>query len=244
MRAGSSVGQSAKLIPSWSQVRVLLRPPVRTVTSGVCLKVGWATQKAKMKLILVRHGETTKNVQGKLHESGDMEMLNTAGVGQMGKTGKRLAEIGVGVVYFSPEVRAKQSAQIIAEVCNCEAREINGLQERNWGVYANQPWSVVSNALAGLDIEERYLYVPPEGESWKIFEERLIQVISRVIKDPLHCVVLVTHGGAIRALMPYLLGVSKEESFKYDPQNGSMSVFEYSAGKFNAVMIDDISHLR
>jgi broad specificity phosphatase PhoE len=38
--------------------------------------------------------------------------------------------------------------------------------------------------------------------------------------------VIITHGGVIRALMPYLLGVPKEESFKYDPPNASITIFE------------------
>jgi broad specificity phosphatase PhoE len=64
-----------------------------------------------------------------------------------------------------------------------------------------------------------YLFLPPQGESRQQFETRLINSLTTLIrqnsKDNL---VIITHGGAIRALMPYLLGVPKEESFKYDPQ--------------------------
>ena len=55
---------------------------------------------------------------------------------------------------------------------------------------------------------------------------------------------MVTHGGAIRALLPFLLDVPKEESFKYDPENASITIFDYSDNNFTKVMINDASHLK
>ncbi len=54
---------------------------------------------------------------------------------------------------------------------------------------------------------------------------------------------IVTHGGAIRALIPYLLDIPKEESFKYDPGNGSLSVFEATNDSFRQKIINDTTHL-
>jgi broad specificity phosphatase PhoE len=198
----------------------------------------------KTTLTLVRHGETDKNVDNKLHEAGDTEKLNEKGVQQVNKTAELLNQQGVDIVYCSKEARAIQSANIIGNVCSSEVAELDGLQERNWGIYANKPWSEVSKVLEGLSLEERYAYVPENGESWKEFEDRLIKVVDQVLKE--HAgerVVIITHGGSIRALMPYLLGVPKEESFKYDPANASITTFEYSDGAFTSIVIDDTSHL-
>lgn len=54
---------------------------------------------------------------------------------------------------------------------------------------------------------------------------------------------VVSHGGAIRALMPHLLGVPKEESFKYDPDNASLAIFEYDGDNFIKKTVNDTSHL-
>jgi YD repeat-containing protein len=44
--------------------------------------------------------------------------------------------------------------------------------------------------------------------------------------------------------MPTLLGVSKEESYKYDPDNASISVFDFDGNKFTKVVYNDTSHLK
>lgn len=141
------------------------------------------------KLILVRHGETNKNISNKLHQSGDLELLNENGVTQITKT--KLA--GIDVVYHSLEARAVQSAKIISDLCGVTAVPLEGLQERNWGVYSNKPWSEVSKILEGLTLEERYLYIPENGESWKDFESRLISVIKNIVLINDFYITLITH---------------------------------------------------
>jgi len=198
----------------------------------------------KTTLTLVRHGETDKNVGNKLHKAGDTEKLNEKGVEQVTKTAEILNQKGVDVVYCSKEARSVQSADIIGDVCSCKVIELEDLNGRNFGIYANKPWSEVSKVLEGLSLEERYTYVLENGESWKEFEKRLIKVIQDVLqKNEGKRVVIVTHGGSIRALMPYLLGVPKEESFKYDPANASITTFEYSNKSFTSIVVDDTSHL-
>ena len=67
----------------------------------------------------------------------------------------------------------------------------------------------------------------PVPESWKEFEERLINSVEKIVKaNPTRTIAVVTHGGAIRALIPYLLDKPKEESFKYDIENGEIAVFD------------------
>jgi broad specificity phosphatase PhoE len=49
-------------------------------------------------------------------------------------------------------------------------------------------------------------------------------------------IVIVSHLGGIRALMPYLLGLPREESFKYNPENASMMVFSHENGRFTQII--------
>jgi broad specificity phosphatase PhoE len=108
--------------------------------------------------------------------------------------------------------------------------------ERNWGVFTGKPWSEVEKILQPMTLEERYQYIPQGGESWKIFEKRLIKTIQKITQDN-HgkTIVIVTHGGAIRALMPFLLSVRREESFKYDPDNASLTIFDFDEKGFYKV---------
>lgn len=197
------------------------------------------------KLILVRHGETAKNVRGKLHSYDDPEVLNDVGREQIKRTADRLKEFNPAIIYSSKEKRAIQSAEILSEELGVFFRPIERMQERNWGIYSEKPWSEVQVVLDPMTLNERYNYVPPQGESWKQFEERLVGVIEQVLKkNKGKSIIIVTHGGAVRALMPNLLGVPRGESFKYDPANASITMFEHNDDGFSKVMIDDISHLK
>src|SRR5687768_9036324 len=180
----------------------------------------------KTRLILIRHGETNKNIRNSLHGRSDSEGLNEIGIKQIEKTVEALKKYQPEIIYHSTEVRAKESAEILAEHLNIPHKKIEGLQERDWGVFTGKPWSEVKEILDPMTLEERYNYVPMSGESWKHFETRLINSLEDVLKrEAGRNIIIVTHGGSIRVMLPKLLGVPREESFKYDPANASLTIF-------------------
>lgn len=187
----------------------------------------------KSRLILVRHGETNKNINEELYKFHDPESLNKTGVAQMEKTARELQKYNLSRLFSSRELRAIKSGEIISKVCRIKLNLIDGLEERNWGDYSGRQWVEVKNILDEMSTEERYNYIPTNGESWKDFETRLINATQKILtKHKNETIVVVTHAGAIRALMPVLLNIPKEESFKYEPDNGSISIFDYADGKF------------
>jgi len=197
-------------------------------------------------LILVRHGQTKTNIKGKIHKYADSEELTIVGAVQIKKTSEALRKHNPVVVYSSKEKRAIQSAKIISDELNIPLIELDGLQERNWGDFAGLSFQEIKDR-AGMDkmsFDERYTFHPPNGESWKETEERLLDALNKILSESENdTVVLVTHGGSIRIYMPTLLGVSREESYKYDPDNASISVFDYEDGRFSKIVYNDTSHL-
>jgi probable phosphoglycerate mutase len=197
-----------------------------------------------MKIFFIRHGETDKNIGNKLHEKGDIETLNETGIEQIEKTGEVLKNAHISVIFCSKELRAQKSSEILSHILECPSIPVDGFEERNWGIYSNRPWSEVKEVLDPLTLEERYNYVPPEGESWKASEERLINALQESIKKgDGGNIGIVTHGGAIRILMPYLLNAPIEETFKHDPANASITEFDYDGKTFVSDRVDDTSHL-
>jgi broad specificity phosphatase PhoE len=198
------------------------------------------------KLILVRHGETQTNIQGKVHKYSDSEQLTQNGTIQISKTAVALQKLNPAIVFCSTEIRAIQSAEIISKTLNIPLHTTIGLEERNWGDYAGLSFQEIKQK-AGMDkmsFDQRYTFRPPHGESWKETEDRLLAALTDILnKNSGKTLVLVTHGGSIRIFMPTLLGVGKEESYKYDPDNASISVFDYADGKFSKVTYNDTSHL-
>ena len=181
------------------------------------------------KIILIRHGETNKNINNSLHATNDTETLNSNGIEQIKLASNRLKILSPSKIYSSKEKRAIESAKILSESLNIPYESIDGMEERNWGIYTGKPWADVKVVLDKLTLEERYNYIPENGESWKTFETRLVNTIKTIVENNSDkTVIVVTHGGAIRALIPYLLNIPKEESFKYDPDNASIFLFNYN----------------
>lgn len=196
-------------------------------------------------LILVRHGETKVNADKKLHKDKDPNVLNENGVRQMRLTAEKIWTYEPDVVLSSKEVRAIESGEIISKICGVDLKMVEGMQERNWGDFSGRSWPKIQSVLQEMTLEERFNYHPPNGESWKEFDERLVSRLDEILQaNPNKNIVIVTHGGAIRALMPHLLGVAKEKSFKYDPDNASLTIFEYDKSIFKKVCVNDTSHLK
>lgn len=200
----------------------------------------------RTELILIRHGETETNVKGKIHRSFGEETLTDIGIKQINQTSIAIKKYSPDIIYCSREKRAVQSATIIAEKLGIPLVNVEGLEERNWGDYAGLSFPEIKEK-AGIDnmsFEERYNFHPPNGESWKETEERLLKVLIHTLEtNEGKNVVLVTHGGSIRILMPTLLMVDKTESYKYDPNNASISVFDFVDGIFTKIIYGDTSHL-
>lgn len=198
------------------------------------------------RLILVRHGETQVNVQGKVHKYGDTEQLTDNGILQINKTSDAIKKYNPSAIYCSKEDRAVQSAEILSKSLSIPIFKVGGLEERNWGDYAGLSFQEIKE-IAGMDkmtFKERYTFHPPQGESWKETEERLLKALNEILsRNQGKNVILVTHGGSIRIYMPTLLGVDKEESYKHDPDNASISVFDYDDGRFSKVVYNDTLHL-
>ena len=79
----------------------------------ICLLPGDKVQKGKkMKLYIIRHGETSWNKQKKLQGQRDI-MLNDAGIRLAELTGEGMKDIDFDLVISSPLIRAKQTAELV-----------------------------------------------------------------------------------------------------------------------------------
>lgn len=195
-----------------------------------------------MKLILIRHGETDKNVGNITHHTGDLTKLNDTGIKQIKKTANSLIKYNPKSVYSSPEKRTIQSAEIIAKSLKVKINILNEFKERNWGDWEGKPWEEIKKVLDPMTLEERFKFVPPGGESWQQMEERIKKGSEKVIDQNLDAAI-VTHAGKLRGLMPVLKKEPRGSSFKYDFKNASITIFDFQNGKFKSVIENSTSHI-
>ena len=196
-----------------------------------------------MRLVFIRHGETDVNLVNLTHKTGDQVGLNDIGKGQITKATAVLKQNYVEKVYYSPELRTTQTAQIISTELNNPLVSLTELQERNWGDWEGMSWSEIRTRLDPMSLDERYTFIPPGGESWKQMENRIKKVLDLITQGPERSVCVVTHAGFLRGSIPIIKNEPKETSFKYDFANASITIYDYDGNGYKEAMFNDTSHL-
>jgi len=146
-------------------------------------------------LLLVRHGETDRNAEGKLQGHTDRP-LNDYGRRQARALAERLAGEEIEAVYASDLSRARETAEILGAQLGLPVAVDPDLREKNWG-----NWE-------GLTADER-LRIEYEGESSEDHRSRTLRAVERIVeRHPAGRVVVVTHGGSLRRLQAAVAGVA------------------------------------
>ncbi|MGB6016207.1 MAG: histidine phosphatase family protein [Nodosilinea sp.] len=158
----------------------------------------------------------------------------------------RLVEVcrgyGVRSLLVSPEQRALETAQIVADALGVPLQCSETLRERNWGEWSGESWQQIHERLKPMSLEERFTFMPPGGESWQQMEQRLMSCVDSWQRMS-ESAAVVAHGGLMRALIPLLLDEPRESSFRYDLENASVSVFGVKVDGFEVVRLNDVGHL-
>ncbi len=165
-----------------------------------------STRPRSTRLALVRHGQSTWNALGRWQGQADPP-LSPLGEEQAAEAAQRLIDAGVGVtgVVTSDLVRARRTGEIIAGALGLGPVEVRpDLREYDVG-----DWS----GLTKPEIEERWpgqqaewfggrLATTPAGEGRVHFDRRVLDAMVQVTDGaaPGSVLVVVTHGGVIRAL--------------------------------------------
>ena len=92
------------------------------------------------KLLLIRHGQTALNVEGRVHNQQDTTGLDETGRWQASRLVEVCRGYGVRSLLTSPEQRALETAQIIADALGVPLQCSEALRERNWGEWSGEPW--------------------------------------------------------------------------------------------------------
>lgn len=186
-----------------------------------------------MKLYLTRHGETEWNVHSRIQGQTDTA-LNETGIRQARELAERLKKerLAIGRIYTSRQLRAYETAQIVAELLGLNVIVKDGLEEINLGKWEGYTWKQVRE-LFHEEYEEwhenRRYQVPPGGESYQQLLERLIPVLHSIIKEEQEDVLVVTHSAVIMTLLSYIYEKPFEDMVKnFKTKNTEIVMIEES----------------
>ena len=146
-------------------------------------------------LLLVRHGETDWNAEGRLQGHTDRP-LSDYGREQARRLAAELAGEEFDAVYASDLARARETAEILGARLGLPVVVDADLREKNWGTWE------------GLTSVERDRVVF-EGESAEEHAARMLGALRRIAEHhPSGRVVVVTHGGSMRRVQTEALGLA------------------------------------
>ncbi len=191
---------------------------------------------SKMRIILVRHGETEENAAGIIqgHLPGQ---LSARGRKQVERLAARLAREPIDAAYSSDLARARDTTLAIMRYHpGVPVTWCRDLRERFLGRY---------QGLSGSDLDRSRLAEAEEVEKDAQMLERAGRVLRLVgEKHPRQTVLLSGHGGINHAIVAAVTGKTIAEAKAFvGMSNTGVFVFEGEDGSLSPVTLNDVSHL-
>jgi broad specificity phosphatase PhoE len=144
-------------------------------------------------LLLVRHGETDWNADGRLQGHTDRP-LTDFGRRQARQLAEELEREELEAIYSSDLARARETAEIVGERLELPVVLDADLREKDWGNW---------EGLTAVE-RDRVEFV---GESTEAHQERMLHALRRIAeRHPDGHVLVVTHGGSMRRVQTSTLG--------------------------------------
>ena len=155
------------------------------------------------RILAIRHGETAWNVDTRIQGHLDIP-LNATGLWQARQLGDALAGEAISAIYTSDLLRARRTAQAVADATGAALVDEPGLRERAFGSFQGRTFAEVETEHPEQARRWRQRdpdYAPDGGESLRVLRERVVDTTHRLAaRHPGELVLLVTHGGVLDVL--------------------------------------------
>lgn len=201
----------------------------------------------KCRLFIVRHTQTTGNVEKRFTGRHDYE-ITTEGQEYIELLTEELKNIKFDEIYSSTSGRAKKTIMPLAEINNKQIIEDENLCEMYFGIYDGWTWEevnkinpqirqnqIITNEIVGI----------PEQESMEEVAERMYACIESIANENIGKTVLIgSHGVAIEAFLRKIAGISfSDERERFCQHNTAINEVIYEDGEFNILRLADMTHI-
>jgi broad specificity phosphatase PhoE len=165
---------------------------------------------ADLRIILVRHGQTQWNLEGRSQGHADSP-LTALGVEQARLVSREVCQYRVDDFYCSDLGRTAQTAQVMVETCRMlpQAKPDTRLREIDLGAW--EGWTEDEIKRKNPKEYDDYTRRPerfrsPQGESFDDVRDRIRGFLSEVCGRQARAVLIVGHSGSLRIAVLELLG--------------------------------------
>ena len=203
-----------------------------------------------MNILLVRHGETEWNREGRYQGRTDIP-LSTTGQTQVAALGKRLESIDIKIAYASPLSRAKNTAEAILAGRTTPLWLDAGLLEISHGEWEGQLASDVEISHAEMfgvwrSRPGRSSPAGPGAETLGDVETRAWSVLDRVCDQlgPDDTALIAAHDAVNRVILCRVMGLPLERIWSFRQAPASLNVLAGpSIAELQVVRLNDSEHV-
>lgn len=191
-------------------------------------------------LVLVRHGKTSWNIEGKWTGWTDIP-LGEDGAKEAREAGKTIKDIHFNIAFTSTLQRTTESLDALKKELDYKDFSVESsaaLNERNYGEFTGKnKWEIkkeygseeFKKIRRGWDVRI------PNGESLKDVYDRAVPYYKDTIFPHLlrgENILVMSHGNTMRALIKYLDNISDDDIVNLEVPTGSVYVYQFdSQGK-------------
>jgi probable phosphoglycerate mutase len=187
-------------------------------------------------LYIIRHGETYFEAADRVKGQLDIP-LDPRGRRQAAAVAEYFRGARASVIYSATLVRARQTAQPIAEATGCLVLPTPLLNERHWGVWQGLTSAELrrERASGGMGPD----HSAPLGERWHTLAERVRWFLELVARGRAgQTVIAVTHGGVIKDMVMPALGVRPTNRSAFAAETGTVSLLEHDGRLWRSVFLN------
>ncbi|MCX5699089.1 MAG: histidine phosphatase family protein [Candidatus Omnitrophica bacterium] len=194
------------------------------------------------KLILIRHGITKWNKEGRYCGYKDVS-LSSQGKLEVIKLRKSLSKINFDRIYCSDRKRALATRAILFG--RSDFTRVKGLREINFGVFEGLKHDEIVKKYP--EIYKKWLIDPykgriPNAESMQVFKKRVKGAINKILcLNRGKTIAVVCHGGVIGIFVSCIL--KSGDFWSYVPSAASVTIVECRNNRFKINKFNDKTHL-
>lgn len=200
-------------------------------------------------LLLVRHAQATHNLEGRW-EGWGATPLTEEGQCQAQALARRLVSWAPAItcLYTSPLLRAWQTAEPIAHGIQVTPIAHEGLREIDFGQVSGQTLEsfrqTMPDVYAHWQDRTDLTFQFPGGEQRRAFFQRVGRVLDEIVGQHRgELVIVVSHGGTLRAGLAHLFPETMRDWWAYGLHNASLTHVRVGERGHVLVALDDCHHL-
>lgn len=198
------------------------------------------------RILAVRHGETAWNADTRLQGQTDIS-LNATGQEQARRLAEALAGEDIDAIIASDLVRARDTAQAVADRQGMTLATDAGLRERSFGIFEGHTYAEVERLWP--EESARWRRREPEfgaegGETLQGFYDRCVATATQLAEThPGRTLLLVTHGGVLDCLYRAASRIPLNAPRTWELANTGVNRLLYTPQGFTLVGWGDVQHL-